>query len=101
MTVNSVEAFGLSLCNVDIFYCVSSTYARYSMTRFAFGSSSHLPAHAHEEQTDPIMLLRVATLAAIGVASVNAAVIIETYPLTADCDVRSPFEPLVGFPRDK
>jgi hypothetical protein len=63
----------------------------------------HFPAFpaAHKERTDPIMLLRVATLAAISVASVNAAAILETYPLTADCDVRSPFEPLVGFPRDK
>jgi|TARA_B110000977_G_scaffold139503_1_gene177042 hypothetical protein len=32
-------------------------------------------------------MLRVAALAALGVASVNAATIIETYPLTADCSV--------------
>ena len=60
----------------------------------------HISPSHNKEHPNPIML-RVATLAAIGVASVNAAVIIETYPLTADCDVRSPFEPLVGFPRDK
>jgi hypothetical protein len=34
-------------------------------------------------------MLRVATLAAIGVACVSAVTIIETYPLTADCQVRS------------
>ena len=34
-------------------------------------------------------MLRVATIAALGVATANAAAISETYPLTADCQVRS------------
>ena len=87
------------LVTVDIFYCVSSDVI-HDFDAFAFGKFVTSPRASPKEHADPIML-RVATLVAIGVASVNAAAILETYPLTADCDVRSPFEPLVGFPRDK
>jgi len=37
----------------------------------------------------PLTMLRVATIAALGFTTANAAAISETYPLTADCQVRS------------
>ena len=44
-------------------------------------------ADNEEEEAVAELCAAEAALAALGVASVNAATIIETYPLTADCSV--------------
>ena len=58
----------------------------FSRTKNAFNNEND---GSSAQRRAPVTMLRVATIAALGVATANAATIIETYPLTADCQVRS------------
>jgi len=65
------------------FRCRKRTFSR---TKNAFNNEND---GSSAQRRAPVTMLRVATIAALGVATANAATIIETYPLTADCQVRS------------
>jgi len=69
--------------HVERFSVVERTFSR---TKNAFNNEND---GSSAQRRAPVTMLRVATIAALGVATANAATIIETYPLTADCQVRS------------